>query len=88
MKFEIKWDADLEGMVGDLVRPALKELAEKRTRQYRKLAATHQGGDIEVVKAELKRLYEVDGGSLTDPDLTQHAEAIIAGQRIEFRADY
>ena len=82
MKF--KMNPNFERELAKMVAPAIAKLAQKRTEQYRALIAEHEGRDIEVVKSELRRLYEVDGGHITDPDLSQHAEAIVSGQRIVF----
>lgn len=80
----IKWNPNWERELEKTVAPALRQLAETRTRQYDELIAVHRGSDVETVKAELVRIYSADGGEITDPDLTQHAEAIVAGQRIVF----
>jgi hypothetical protein len=82
----IKWNPNLEKELTKAVAPAMRELAAERTQQYDELIAAHQDGDLETVKAELVRIYDVAGGSITDPELTQHAAAILAGQRIVFRS--
>lgn len=82
---EIRWNPNLEELVAEIAGPAIAELASKRTRQYDELIASHRDGDADVVKAELGRIYAADGGDISDPELTQHAEAIVAGQRIVFQ---
>jgi len=81
----IEWNPNLEAELTKAVAPAIRKLAAERTRQYDELIPAHRGGDLEAVIAELVRIYDDAGGSITDPDLTQHAEAIVAGQRIVFR---
>jgi len=84
MKFKMNpnWQNEIEKAVA----PALKAIAERRTQQYEDLVSRHQGGEIEAVKQELVRLYTEDGGEITDPELTSHAEAIVNGQTITFVA--
>ncbi len=84
MKF--KMNPNFEKELAKMAAPAMAELAQKRTKQYGALIAKHKGGDIELVKSELQRLYKVDGGHLADPELSQHAAAIVSGQRIVFES--
>jgi adenylyl- and sulfurtransferase ThiI len=76
-----KFERDLKKAVA----PAMRDLAAKRTRQYRDLSDHYTGGDIETVKRELVKLMKADGGSITDPELTEHAKAIVSGEGVEFR---
>lgn len=76
------WEKEIEKAVA----PALEAIAERRTQQYRELGARHEGGDVEAVKIELMRIYSEDGGEITEPELAAHAEAIVSGYTITFRA--
>lgn len=84
MKFEPNPDFEQES--AKAVAPAMAELARKRTEQYDALIAEHRGGDVELVKSELERIHEAAGGHIRDPELSQPAEAIVAGRRIVFDA--
>ncbi len=83
---KIKWNPNWRRELEEMVTPALREMAAKRTGQYGELVSRHQGGDADVVKTELVALYKEDGGEITDPELTQHADAIVAGRRLVFEA--
>ena len=83
MKFVPNPNFDKE--LAKAVAPAMAEFARKRTDQYDALIAEHQGGDVELVKAQLESIYEADGGHIGDPELSQHADAIVAGLRIVLR---
>lgn len=84
MKFEP--NPDFEKELAGAIAPAMAEFARKRSEQYDELIAEHQGGDVERMKAELERIYQADGGHISDPELSLHAEAIVTGQRVVFRA--
>lgn len=64
------------------IEPVLRELARKRTRQFDNLIANYRDGDVNSVKSELVRIFRADGGHITEPELSQYAKAIVAGQRI------
>ena len=78
---------DFEKELAKDLAPAMRRIAAERTRQYDVLIAAHRGGDLDDVKAELARIYEDAGGSIADPDLKEHAEMIVAGQRIVFEPE-
>ena len=84
---ETRWNPDFERQVAAAAKPAISEIAKKRTRQYDELIARYEDGDIDVVKAKLSQIYKADGGEITDPELTAHAKAIVAGTRIQFRVE-
>jgi hypothetical protein len=45
----------------------------------------HQGRPVDSIKPALKRLFERRGGKITEPELTQYAEMISDGTKIEFK---
>jgi len=49
------------------------------------LASSHAGKPLEEVKAALRSGWQGLGGDLTDPELTQYAECVKEGRRIEIR---
>lgn len=71
------------------VAPALEKLARDLTRMLQGMAREFQGRPVEEVKPVLQARWAeaTPGGSITDPELTQYAEAIAAGRSIEVRAD-
>lgn len=70
-----------------MVQPALDDIARKMTRDLDGLRRRRTGHPVEEIKPELKRIWEKDGGKLTDPELTQYAQLIHDGQTINFKAD-
>ena len=71
-----------EPQLAKAVGPAIREIAATRARQYQQLSARHRDGNIEAVKAQLTRIYVADGGQISDPELTEDADAIIAPDRV------
>jgi hypothetical protein len=69
------------------VQPAIDKMARDMTREMNQLSARYAGRPVAEIKPALQRLFGRDGGSITDPELTEYAEAISAGTRIEFKAD-
>ena len=82
MKFKIN-EAALKRAVG----PALKKIADDKTRQMDQLVAEYAGHDLDEIKRAIAAMFKRDGGSITDPELTKYAEMVQRGQRIVFRAD-
>jgi hypothetical protein len=66
---------------------AVRKLAADLTRALNALTPRHQGKPLPEIKAEIKRVWakHTNGGSITDPELTQFAEQIRDGGRIEVR---
>ncbi|WP_026932073.1 hypothetical protein [Glycomyces tenuis] len=66
---------------------AVDDLAREQTRELDQLREEYTGRPIEEIKAALQRLFAKDGGSITDPELSQWAQLISDGRRIEIRSD-
>jgi hypothetical protein len=45
----------------------------------------YQGRPVGSIKPALKRLFERRGGKITEPELSQYAEMISGGTKIEFK---
>jgi hypothetical protein len=84
MKFKIDENA-LRRAVGQQVDVALKDIATRRNADMMRLEVEYGGKPLDAIKPALKGVFEKDGGSLTDPELTQYAEAIRDGVQIRFR---
>jgi hypothetical protein len=69
------------------VAPALKNIADDKTRQMDQLVADYAGHDLDEIKQAIVAMFKRDGGSITDPELTKYAETVQCGQRIVFRGD-
>jgi len=69
------------------VAPAVKNIAEDKTRQMDQLVADYVGHDLEEIKRAIVALFKQDGGSISDPELTEYAGMVQRGQRIVFRAE-
>ena len=65
-----------------------RSIASDLTRALNGLTATYQGRPLEEVKQAVQSTWAKHsaGGSITDPELTQFAEEIAAGGRVEVRA--
>jgi hypothetical protein len=53
------------------------------TRKLDLLRQQFEGSPVEMIKPALKRVWEADGRAISDPELTEYAEAICNGTRIE-----
>jgi hypothetical protein len=50
-----------------------------------RLRLEYQGRPVGSIKPALKRLFERRGGKITEPELSQYAEMISGGTKIEFK---
>lgn len=70
-------------------RGALRDETRRIQREMDRFTARYAGLPVEQVKPALKQMWERDGGSLTDPELTEYAEVISEGGQINFQlGDY
>jgi hypothetical protein len=69
------------------VTKAVEGIARDRTRDLDAMRRQYTGRPIAEIKPALQRVFAKDGGSITDPELTEWAQAISDGTRIEFHAD-
>lgn len=82
MKFKIN-----EAALKRAVAPAVKNIAEDKTRQMDQFVADYAGHDLDEIKRAIVALFKRDSGSISDPELTRYAEMVQRGQRIVFRAE-
>lgn len=81
-----KFDFDEKALKRELARqsqPEMDRIAREMTREMERL----RGLPIDQIKPALQRLFARDGGSITEPELSEYAQMIHDGTRIEFKAD-
>jgi hypothetical protein len=86
----IKFDFDERKFRREVEKAAqegVDEAAKKLTREIDRLRLQYQGRPVDTIKPALKRLFERRGGKLTEPELTQYAEMVRDGTRIEFKPE-
>ena len=77
-KMDPNFERNLRRQVEKTAGPHYQQMFDRLSRQYR-------GKPIDQVKRAVKKAWEADGGKITEPDLTQWAEAIASGTRIKVR---
>jgi hypothetical protein len=65
---------------------AMRQVADESNRLFAQLGRQYRSKPVSVIKPALKRAWERDGGKITDPELTEYAQAISDGTPIKFRA--
>jgi len=75
-----------ERAIKKLTDQAVRQVADESNRLFAQLGRQYQGQPVSVIKPALKRAWERNGGKITDPELTEYAQAISDGTPIKFRA--
>ena len=84
VNIDFKFDSDsFEREVKKQAQSAINEMARGMTREFDRLTQQYKGQLVEVIKPEVRRVFEKDGGGITDPELTDYAKLISNGQHIE-----
>lgn len=65
---------------------AMDTIARDRSRQLDALRRQYAGRPTSEIRPALQRVFRQDGGQITEPELTEYAEAISAGTRIIIKA--
>ena len=73
-----------EGALKKVAEQAVKDKARDMQRRMDRLAAELKGKSLETAKVRLQQEWRRDGGSITDPELTEYAQALVDGTRIVF----
>jgi hypothetical protein len=77
-------DPDIEGAIDDV----LQEMVEQFQKVYDNVLKQHGGEPVEAIRPILQQRWrEIEGGDLTDADLTELAEAIARREEITFQAE-
>ena len=64
---------------------AFDQRAREMQQTMDRLGRELKGQPLATAKSRLQREWQRTGGSITEPELTQYAEALVAGTRIEFK---
>jgi len=87
MSFEFDFDPKaFERAIRKDVEAHVQGVSREMTREFDQLSARYAGRPVAEIKPALKRVWEKDGGSISDPELTEYAQMISEGTRIEFKA--
>ena len=73
--------------VGKAAQQGVNDVAKELTHDMERLRLQYQGRRAGSIKPALKRLFERRGGKITEPELTQYAEMISGGTKIEFKPE-
>lgn len=83
MRVSVKFDMKaLEREIQQQTQTVVQDLASQTTRELDNLRQRYQGQPLDVIKPELQRIFRRQGGSITDPELTEWAQMIAEGTRI------
>jgi hypothetical protein len=82
-RVEFKFD---ESAMKKLINDGVREVASRYQALLDELAISQVGRPLNEVKTALRSGWRKIGGDLTDPELTQYAEHLKDGERIEVRA--
>ena len=84
MSFKFEFDEKvLKRELARQAQPEMDRITREMTREMERL----RGLPIDQIKPALQRLFARDGGSITEPELSEYAQMIHEGTRIEFKAD-
>lgn len=76
---------EIERATKQAVEKAYRSNATEMQRTFDRLGRELKGQSLDVAKSRLQREWSRDGGSLTDPELTEYATALVEGTRIELK---
>lgn len=76
-------ERELQRFMETEAQSALNDLATKQARELDQLREQYTGHPVEEIKPALQRLFAADGGNITDPELSEWAQLISDGTRIE-----
>ncbi|MDR2565257.1 MAG: hypothetical protein LBC97_04200 [Bifidobacteriaceae bacterium] len=65
----------------------IADIATGMTAEMETLRRRYRGRPAAEIKPALRVLFARDGGSISEPELTEYAQMISSGTRIEFHAD-
>jgi hypothetical protein len=80
----INFAGDFEKQLRGAVQSGLEEVARDMTQELDGLRRRYEGRPVDEIKPAVARFFRDNGGSVTDPELTEYAQAISDGTRIEF----
>ena len=82
IKFEFNEDAFKE-----IAESAIQDVAAQQTQDLDRLRQQYTGQPVEAIRPALQQLFADYGGSITEPELSDWAQLIHDGTRIELKPD-
>ena len=82
MKIDIKFD---QAALRREIQAGLDRVAREQTRDLDRLRQQYTGHPVAEIKPALQRLFARYDGKITDPDLSEWAQLISDGTRIEMK---
>lgn len=80
-------DRNFEHNLQKMIQPALKELGRDYERMLDSLVRRYKGRPVPQIKPVLRREWRKIGiNDVTDPELTEYAECVRDGIKVNFRA--
>ena len=87
MSFKFDFDPQaFERAIRKDVEEHVRDLSSEMTREFDLIRARYAVQPVADIKPALKQVWEKDGGSISDPELTEYAQMISDGTQIEFQA--
>lgn len=85
MSFKFEFDKKaFERAIKSDVEAHVQDLSREMTRDFDQLHAEYAGRPVDEIKPALKRVWEKEGDSISDPELTEYATMISEGAKIVF----
>jgi hypothetical protein len=86
---EFRMNPDWERQLAQAIEPQMQELARRLQAAVDGLRPVYEGKPVEEIKPALQQAWANvnEGAQITDPGLTEYAEAIRVGQPVEIRYD-
>lgn len=81
----IKFNGNFERDLNRAVQGQVKNIASEYQRMLDSLVRTHSGKPVSAIKPVLRRSWQLIGGDITDPQLTQYAQHISDGTKIRVK---
>jgi hypothetical protein len=87
MRVSFSMNPDWERQLARAIEPQMQELARRLQAAVDNLRPVYEGKPIEEIKPALQQAWAHanDGARITDPHLTEYAEAIRIGRPVEIR---
>ncbi|MGJ0203983.1 hypothetical protein [Leucobacter sp. gxy201] len=85
---KIQWnDRELKRLLENEFQLVVNDMAAGYTRDLKNLADRYKGRPVEEIKPALRRIFQQHDGDLTDPELSEYAAQIHAGDEIVLTAN-
>lgn len=81
----VKFNGDLEKIIADAAKGTMKQAASEHQKMLDSLVRRYKGRPVAEIKPVLKREWSRNGGSISDPGLTEYATLISEGTRFQVK---